>query len=66
MDKIENLRRHLRAARAALVSDAAYQEAIAQLADEDYEREADAISRLNRWACDAANNELPKPRKRRR
>jgi len=66
MTRLENLRRHLRAARLALVSDELYREAIAQIGDEDYERESDAISRINRWAIDAANDELPKPRKRRR
>jgi hypothetical protein len=40
-------------------------EALAQLDDAAYERRDEAHSRIVRWACDAANGELPKPRKRR-
>ena len=64
MTNRENLRAHLRAARKALVSDAAYQEAVEQLGDEQHERIAGSVSKFNRAAIDLVNGDAPaKPRR---
>ena len=47
MTNRESLRAHLRAARKALVSDEAYEEAVAQLGDEQHERVAESMSRIS-------------------